>query len=116
MKKNNLTDAVQAATAGMFGNAPESVQESRKEDQTDKSSGDAKAAENGLKRLKTVFSFRTWKDEIDDWRTYAKAKGLKVDELGAAAMREYVKRHPIKDEERKYQDAALLLKSRNQKT
>lgn len=52
-----------------------------------------------------VFSFRSWIDDVDSWRMYAEVKGLKVDELGAAAMNDYIKRHPISEEERTLQEA-----------
>ena len=131
MAKKNLTEAAQAATAALFSNASESsqtAQEGRQDVRTGESLGNAKDAQKGVKTALTrrernkgkngddvkVFSFRSWVDEVESWRLYAQAKGMKVDDLGAAAMREYIKRHPVTDEERQYQEAALLLKSRNQ--
>ena len=131
MAKKNLTEAAQAATAALFSNVSESsqtAQEGRQDVRTGESLGNAKDAQKGVKTALTrrernkgkngddvkVFSFRSWVDEVESWRLYAQVKGMKVDDLGAAAMREYIKRHPVTDEERQYQEAALLLKSRNQ--
>ena len=50
---------------------------------------------------KKVFSFRADPDMMAAWRIYADACGMKVDELGAAALQEYIKRHPLKTEEQK---------------
>ncbi len=41
------------------------------------------------------FSFWALKSEADDWRIWAKARGMKVDDLGTEAMREYISRHEL---------------------
>lgn len=46
------------------------------------------------------FSFWAVKEEADDWRIWAKAKGMKVDDLGALAIREYIKRHKLTDDQK----------------
>ena len=66
-----------------------------------------------------VFSFRSWTDEVEEWRLYAHVKGMKVDELGAAAMDEYIKRHPLTEGEKQLLKAVQRvedMKSRNQNT
>ena len=55
-----------------------------------------KAAEKKEKPVKKVFSFRTEAELADDWRLYADAAGMKVDELGTEALTEYIKKHPLK--------------------
>lgn len=48
---------------------------------------------------KIVFSFRSPKSSVESWRIYASVKGMKVEDLGAAALDEYMKKHPLSDEE-----------------
>lgn len=48
---------------------------------------------------KIVFSFRSQKNNVESWRIYASVKGMKVEDLGAAALDEYMKKHPLSDEE-----------------
>lgn len=139
MNKKSLTAAAQAVTDKFFTKTEDqqegvlddaqAAQEGRQDVRTGESSGRTKDAQKGAQAAQMrrernkgkngddvkVFSFRSWADEVESWRLYAQVKGVKVDDLGAAAMREYIKRHPVTDEERQYQEAALLLKSRNQK-
>lgn len=129
MAKKNLTAAAQAVTDKFFtakedqqestNKAAQAAQEGRQEVRTGKSSTERKTAEKAVKTAQErrvtskgkkaddtkVFSFRSWIDEVDGWRLYAAVKGLKIDELGAAAMNEYIKRHPITDAERELQEA-----------
>lgn len=44
---------------------------------------------------KQVFSFRAVVADITIWRAYAVAKGETVENLGNAAMEEYLKRHKL---------------------
>lgn len=56
------------------------------------------------KKKKKVFSFRAEADQVDSWRVWADAKGMKVDELGEKALREYIERHPLtKDQKTVYE-------------
>lgn len=48
---------------------------------------------------KIVFSFRSPKSSVESWRIYANVKGMKVEDLGAAALDEYMKKYPLSDEE-----------------
>lgn len=129
MANKNLTAAAQAVTDKFFtakedqqestDKAAQAAQEGRREVRTGKSSTERKTAEKAVKTAQErrvtgkgkkgddtkVFSFRSWIDEVDGWRLYAAVKGLKIDELGAAAMNEYIKRHPITDAERALQEA-----------
>lgn len=54
-----------------------------------------KAAEKNEKPVKKVFSFRAEAELADNWRLYADAAGMKVDELGTKALTEYIKKHPL---------------------
>lgn len=115
MAKKNLTQAAQAATDHFFTGSveaqsesvskpSETAQEGRQADRTGESSSDETKAARGRKKTVSepvkVFSFRAAIGDVDQWRLYAAIKGEKVDEIGAAAMREYIKRHPLKDEEK----------------
>ena len=44
-----------------------------------------------------VFSFRSWKEEVEYWREYAAIRGLPVDYIGSSAMREYIKNNPLSE-------------------
>ena len=118
----NLTAAAQAVTDKFFtgiedqkenvNKAAQTAQEGRQEDRKGKSSTGKKEAQErrvtgkGKKTDDTkVFSFRSWIDDVDSWRSYAAVKGMQIDELGAAAMNDYIKRHPISAEERTLQEA-----------
>ena len=87
-------------------NASQTAQEGRQAVRTGKSSTEREKAEKGVKTAKKaadpvkVFSFRAAVQDVDQWRLYAAIRGEKVDEIGAAAMREYLKRHPLSAEEK----------------
>lgn len=83
MAKKNLNDAINA-TEKLF---------THREDTSKKENQKAPAGE------KIVFSFRSPKNSVESWRIYANIKGMKVEELGAAALDEYIKKHPLSDEE-----------------
>ena len=51
------------------------------------------------KPVKKVFSFRTLAEDADDWRIWADAKGMKVDDLGTLALKEYIKRHKLTEDQ-----------------
>ena len=110
MAKKNLTAAAQAVTDKFFtgiedqkenvNKAAQTDQEGRQEDRTGKSSTRKKGAEKAAKEEMKVFSFRGAVQDVDQWRLYASIRGVKVDEFGAAAMKEYIKRHPLSAEEK----------------
>ena len=116
MAKKNLTAAAQAVTDKFFtakedqqestNKAAQAGQEGRQEVRTGKSSTELKTAEKAGKTEKKtsepvkVFSFRAAVQDVDQWRLYAAIRGEKVDEIGAAAMREYLKKHPLSAEEK----------------
>lgn len=110
MAKKNLTAAAQAVTNQFFSakedqqeSTDNAAQEGRQEVRTNKSSTERKTAEKAVKTAAEpvkVFSFRGAVRDVDQWRLYAAIRGEKVNEIGAAAMREYIKRHPLSAEEK----------------
>lgn len=110
MAKKNLTAAAQAVTDKFFtgiedqkenvAEAAQTAQKGRQEDRKDKSSTGKKVAEKAAKEEMKVFSFRGAVQDVDQWRLYASIRGVKVDEFGAAAMKEYIKRHQLSAEEK----------------
>lgn len=116
--KKNLAAAAQAVTDKFFTAGKEEQQEAankavnrpseaRKESGTGVTSSENKTAEKGQKTASKVFSFRAAEIEVDRWRLYASIKGEKVDAIGAAAMREYLKKHPLDAEEKALFDKRL---------
>lgn len=113
------------STAGDRQEGAQAAQEGHQEDQPGKSSAVEGKAVRGRKKgtgepVKVVFSFRAAEGDVDQWRLYAAIKGDKVEDIGAAAMREYVKRHPLKDEEKALFDKRIeskkTRKQENKKT
>ena len=110
MERKNLKAAAQAVTDKFFmgiedqqenvSKAAQTAQEDRQEDRTGKSSTGKKGAEKAAKEEMKVFSFRGVVQDVEQWRLYASIRGVKVDEFGAAAMKEYIKRHPLSAEEK----------------
>lgn len=83
MAKKNLNDAINA-TEKLFAHKEDTPKTENKKAPV----GD-----------KIVFSFRSPKTNVESWRIYASIKGMKVEELGAAALDEYIKKHPLSSEE-----------------
>lgn len=52
------------------------------------------------KMPKQVFSFRGNKNDVKVWRLYANITGIKVDDLGSLAMKEYLENHPLNGAEK----------------
>lgn len=75
-----------------FSEASETPAKSQRMDDT---SSSKKIAQKPNKAVKKVFSFRAEAETADNWRLWADAKGMKVDELGTKALTEYIKRHPL---------------------
>lgn len=93
--KKNLSQAATGATSKFFGNEntePVTVKPAV-----------MKPPKKQEKKL--VFSFRGNEDEVQDWRLYAKVSGIKVDDLGSAAMSEYLKNHPLDGTAKAFFDA-----------
>lgn len=73
--------------------------------------GRAKAQpEEPKKTQKKVFSFRAEVDQVDSWRVWADAKGLKVDELGTLALTEYIKKHSLTEDQRQIYELKMAQK------
>lgn len=91
-KKERIAQAAGNALDRLFtGTEPEAAAETAPQEKT---------AQRPAKAAKKVFSFRALEDEAESWRAYADARCMTVDAMASAAMQEYVKRHPLTDEER----------------
>jgi hypothetical protein len=101
-KKKDFTSAAAAATSKLFSSA---------EDQNSKREVIQKPKEeNPQKSAKKVFSFRGGIDSVTKWRLYADASGMKVDDLGTAALEEYLENHPLTEEQKQIYDIKLKRK------
>ena len=69
-----------------------------------------KVTESPQKAQKKVFSFRAEVDQVDSWRVWADAKGLKVDELGTLALTEYIKKHSLTEDQRQIYELKMAQK------
>lgn len=90
--KNSLSKAA-ASTGSKFFSGSESG----------KAIKDVSSVKNQLKEEKVpkqVFSFRGDKNDVKAWRLYANITGIKVDDLGSLAMKEYLENHPLEDIEK----------------
>lgn len=67
-------------------------------------------SEEPKKTQKKVFSFRAEVDQVDSWRVWADAKGIKVDELGEKAITEYIKRHALTEDQRQIYELKMAQK------
>lgn len=62
------------------------------------------------KEKKKVFSFRAGESQVDSWRVWADAKGIKVDELGEKAISEYIKKHSLTADQQQIYDLKMAQK------
>ena len=69
-----------------------------------------KPSESPQKAQKKVFSFRAEVDQVDSWRVWADAKGIKVDELGTLALTEYIKKHSLTADQKKIYELKMAQK------
>jgi hypothetical protein len=76
-----------------------------------RSASEKETAEKGQKPSKKVFSFRGDQTAVTAWRVYADAAGMKVDDLGYAALTEYIENHPLTAEQKQIYDLKLKQKS-----
>ena len=89
---------------------PQDAQEPQKAAQTEQTIKSTLAEEKteekaDAKAQKQVFSFRASKEHISDWKAYATATGLTMENVGAAAMNEYLLRHKLEGAEKAVYDA-----------
>jgi len=59
------------------------------------------------KVLRKVFSFWADVDSQEEWRVYAKAKGMTVSDLGTKALQEYMTRHKLTGNQQQIYDLYL---------
>lgn len=100
--KNRLDQAAGESIGGFFSKANES-----KLEQTDNNTErppklkkeptkSTKAGEKAdIKQKKQVFSFRAMLKDIASWKAYATATGQTMENIGTAAMNEYLNRHKL---------------------
>ncbi len=93
--KKNLSQAATNVTSKFFGDENPAPRPPRP----------AKPPVTKKTKKKLVFSFRGNEDDVQDWRLYAKVSGMKVDDLGSAAMSEYLKNHPLDGTAKAFFDA-----------
>lgn len=79
---------------------PQAPQEPQTAPEPNKAEDGAPIEENpenkaNTKRKKQVFSFRAMVDDIANWKAYATATGVTMENVGTAAMNEYLKRHKL---------------------
>lgn len=113
-KKMDSMKKAGAVMDGFFSGASETTE---KASETTKKStrGRAKAQpeevkEEPQKAQKKVFSFRAEVDQVDSWRVWADAKGMKVDELGTLALTEYIKKHSLTEDQRQIYELKMAQK------
>lgn len=80
---------------------------SQSDDKPEKVKSPAEGKKTAKKR---VFSFRGDDSAVTSWRIYADAAGMKVDELGTAAMTEYINGHPLNQDQQKIYDLKMKQK------
>ena len=112
--KDKMKKASAEAFDMFFSGAPESPQDAP-EKEARKTTGGAKktaqrAPEGPTKTRKKVFSFRAEEGNVNSWRVWADAKGLKVDELGTLALTEYIKKHSLTEDQRQIYELKMAQK------
>lgn len=102
--KNRLDQAAGASIGSFFSNEDENRPEQTEQDpiessgqvQTVKMSTEKQIEEKvNTKQKKQVFSFRATLDNIADWKAYAIATGQTMENVGSAAMNEYLESHKL---------------------
>ena len=101
MAKKNFSEAV---NLDMFFSEAEQ-QEDEVKQQEDPVAIPAKKGKTGKKTdTHKPFSFWAIKEDADNWRIWAKAKNIKVDDMGAEAMKEYILNHPLSENQQQLYD------------
>lgn len=107
-------DKLKEAGAGLdklFSGASESPTEpAKKTDKSNTKTVKEEPTESPQKAQKKVFSFRAEVGQVDSWRLWADAKGLKVDELGTLALTEYIRKHSLTADQKKIYELKMAQK------
>ena len=107
-------DKLKTAGADMdkfFSGASEKASEPTKKSTRGRAKGQPEeVSEEPKKTQKKVFSFRAEVDQVDSWRVWADAKGMKVDELGEKAITEYIKKHSLTEDQRQIYELKMAQK------
>lgn len=56
---------------------------------------------------KKIFSFRAEVDEVERWKVWADARGLKINELGEKAISEYIENHRLTSDQQQIFDLKM---------
>lgn len=110
-KKMDSMKKAGAVMDGFFSGASESSTETTKKPaKRNTKTVPEETTEKPQKAQKKVFSFRAEVDQVDSWRVWADAKGLKVDELGTLALTEYIKKHSLTEDQKKIYELKMAQK------
>jgi len=113
-KKMDSMKKAGAVMDGFFSGASETTEKAsettKKTTKRNTKAEPEKASEEPKKTQKKVFSFRAEVDQVDSWRVWADAKGLKVDELGTLALTEYIKKHSLTEDQRQIYELKMAQK------
>lgn len=96
MNKQSLQEAAKNSTGKLFSN-----HESVTNDAASAVPASKPVEKSGVKK---VFSFRGPEEMVKAWRAYAAITGQKVDDLGTAALNEFLANHPLSDAEQQVFD------------
>ena len=108
--KKNIKEAVNNLDKFFSVEEPKNV--GAKSAQIESKSTKEEAKKKSTEKLqKKVFSFRAEAETVDSWRLWADAKGMKVDDLGEKALQEYIKRHPLSEDQKQIYDLKKKQKS-----
>ena len=108
---DKLKEEAEAGMDKFFSGASESSTETTKKPaKRNTKTEPEKPTESPQKAQKKVFSFRAEVDQVDSWRVWADAKGLKVDELGTLALTEYIKKHSLTEDQRQIYELKMAQK------
>lgn len=113
--KKKLDEKAGKVLDGLFSGGSGSTPEGSGKDKGRKTGGKSqkspeKPQKAQEKAQKKVFSFRAEVDQVDSWRVWADAKGLKVEELGSLAINDYIKKHPLTADQKKIYELKLAQK------
>ena len=109
-KMDKLKDAGSSLDKLFSGASESSTEPTKKTTKRNTKTVKEEPTESPQKTQKKVFSFRAEVDQVDSWRVWADAKGMKVDELGEKALTEYIKRHSLTEDQRQIYELKMAQK------
>lgn len=109
-KMDKLKDAGSSLDKLFSGASESSTETTKKPAKRNTKTVPEETTEKPQKAQKKVFSFRAEVDQVDSWRVWADAKGMKVDELGTLALTEYIKKHSLTEDQRQIYELKMAQK------